>query len=997
MELARSTSRGGFSVRSILTFVLTVFIAAFLWVLFNTHTALAASTAKWDGNTIIFEEHTYKETTATSSSKPPLPSGTKYYRYLENTATGGKSHAISFPAGVNVATATQANYTVYTLDGSANYSANPIVNNTISIVPKNTGSSSNSTTAVWENGNLIYDGHTFSGQNGTFRTSDGVNPPLPNGTKYYQYLENNGAKAYLIYFSATTDPPTATKGKLITYNVTSNAFGDGVVWNNPSTPVDVTIDQSTVGNTTDGTPGETSTSCAIPGIGWIICPVSQFLAEGMDKVFDMLKDFLKVEPLSTQTNSPLFQAWNIIRSIANVAFVIAFLILIYSQITSIGISNYGIKKLAPRLIVAAVLVNVSYYLCAVVVDASNVAGIGLQEILVNLREGLNSTATNNVSSWSSVTGFILADAVGTGAAMAGLGGVVISSGAHLGAAIILLLPMLLGLLLAVLVALIVLAARQAIIVLLIILAPLAFVAYLLPNTEKLFERWRGLFTTMLVFFPLFALVFGGSQLAAFLIIQTATDINVILLAMFVQVAPLVLTPLLVRFSGSLIGRIAGIVNDPKRGLIDRTRNWAKDRSEYLAGKNMARRDPVRGRQVFRRFALGTDDRRRTREGYKAAYGARSDARWARSRAYSNIDQITRESSDQKTTGESRSAERYNTWKQTTTGGRRVDTNLRLAQMNMENASHQLEQRFESSHRADIVRARITANNLAKDIDRIKAEHEREFAELQAGAISGSLQGVAGMNDAGSMARDVLRRSNIAKSALSFAQAQQQVDFANLLKDNLEIAREAGGIADQGAKRAQANAEAIITRAKAETIKAIKDATSIKAGDVVSMAREIENAAAQGDVLTIRAYADMLADSANPGAEQLRRVMSIVEARLEGDNLQEVKEHLNANPVVNAGLEDVATWSRDPLGRSLRQVTTATATYAELTPVAFASNKKSTQIEAFKIGAITPTMAANILNNPAARGNLKPSMQLALENIRAGRRWDIGVDVSSDED
>lgn len=997
MELARSTSRGGFFVRSILTFVLTVFVAAFLWVLTTSQTALAASTAKWDGNTIIFEENPYKETTATSTSKPPLPSGSKYYRYIENTATGGKSHAISFPAGVNIDTATTANYTVYILDGSANYSANPIITKSISIVPKNTGSSSNSKTAVWENGNLIYDGNPFTGQNGTFRTSDGVNPPLPNGTKYYQYLENGGAKAYLIYFSSTTDPPTASKGKLITYDISSNIFGDGVNWNNPSTPVDVTIDTGTVGNTTDGIPGETATSCAIPGIGWIICPISQFLAEGMDKVFNMLKDFLKVEPLSTQTNSPLYQAWNIVRNIANVAFVIAFLVIIYSQITSVGLSNYGIKKLAPRLIIAAVLVNISYYLCAVVVDASNIAGSGLQEILVNLRNDLNTTTTNDVASWSSVTGFILADVVGTGAALAGLGGVIIASGAHMGAAIILLLPMLLGLLLAVLVALIVLAARQAIIVVLIVLAPLAFVAYLLPNTEKLFERWRGLFTTMLVFFPLFALVFGGSQLAAFIIIQTAHDINVILLAMFVQVAPLVLTPILVRFSGSLIARIAGIVNDPKRGLIDRTRNWAKDRSEYLAAKNMARRDPVRNRQVFRRFALGTDERRRIREGYKAAYTARSDARWARSREFSNIDQITREASDHKTTGESRSAERYSTWKQNTSGGRRVDTNLRLSQTNMENASHALEQRWENNHQADVVRARITAKNLAKDIDRLKAEHDREFAELQAGALSGSLRTVAGMNDASSMARDVRRRSDIAKSALNFAEAQQQVDFANLLKDNLAIAREAGGIADQGAKRAQANAEAVITRAKAETIKAIKDATSIKAGDVVAMAREIENAAAQGDVLTVRAYADMLADSANPGAEQLRRVMSIVEARLSGDDLQEVKEHLNTNPVVNAGLEDVATWSRDPLGRSLRQVTRAAATYAELTPLAFASNKKSTQIEAFRIGAITPTMADNILTNPAARGNLKPSMQLALENIRAGRRWDIGVDVSSDED
>jgi hypothetical protein len=997
MELVRSTSHGGFFVRSILTFVFTVFIAAFLWVVIGSHTANAASTAKWDGNTIIFEEKTYKETTATATSKPPLPSGSKYYRYLENTATGGKSHAIAFPSGVNIDTATTADYTVYTLDSSANFSADPIVSNSISIVPKNTGSSSNSKTAVWENGNLIYDGHSFTGQSGTFRTSDGINPPLPNGTKYYQYLENGGAKAYLIYFSATTDPPTATSGKLVTYDISSNTFGDGVNWNNPSTPTDVKIDSATVGNTTDGIPGETATSCAIAGIGWIICPFSQFLAGGMDKIFEMLKGFLEVEPLSTQTNSPLFQAWNIIRSIANVAFVIAFLILIYSQITSFGISNYSIKKLAPRLIVAAVLVNISYYLCAVFVDISNVAGSGLQEILINLREGLNGTTTNEIASWSSVTGFILADAVGTGAALIGLGGVIVTSGAHMGAAIILLLPMLLGLLIAVLVALIVLAARQAIIVLLIILAPLAFVAYLLPNTEKLFEKWRGLFTTMLVFFPLFALVFGGSQLAAFLIIQTATDINVILLAMFVQVAPLVLTPILVRLSGSLIGRIAGIVNDPKRGFIDRTRNWAKDRSEYMAAKNMARRDPVRNRQVFRRFALGSDERRRTREGYKAAYNARSDARWARSRSFSDIDQITRESSDQKTTGESRSAERYNTWKQNTSGGRRVDTNLRLSQMNMENASHQLERNFEGNHQADIVRARITAKNLAKDIDRIKAEHDREFAELQAGSVSGALRGVTGMNDASAMARDVRRRSDIAKSALNFAEAQQQVDFANLLKDNLAIARDAGGIADEGAKRAQANAGAIITRAKAETIKAIKDATGIKAGDVAAMAREIENAAARGDVLTIRAYSDMLADSANPGAEQLRRVMSIVETRLSGDDLQEVKEHLNSSPVVNAGMEDVATWSRDALGRTLRQVTRSTATYAELTPVAFASNKKSTQIEAFRIGAVSATMADNILSNPAARGNLKPSMQLALENIRAGRRWDIGVDVASDED
>src|SRR5690606_39097781 len=135
---------------------------------------------------------------------------------------------------------------------------------------------------------------------------------------------------------------------------------------------------------------------------------------------------------------------------------------------------------------------------------------------------------------------------------------------------------------AVLVALLVMAARQAIITILVVIAPLAFVAYLLPNTEKWFDKWRGLFMTMLILFPAFSVVFGGSQLAAMIIIQNADSLNLIILGMLVQVAPLFITPMLVKMGGSLLAKIAGIVNNPNKGLIDRTRNFAKDRSENHA-------------------------------------------------------------------------------------------------------------------------------------------------------------------------------------------------------------------------------------------------------------------------------------------------------------------------------------------------------------------------------------------------------------------------------
>ncbi len=50
MELARSTSPGGFSVRSFLTFVVAVLVTAFLWVIFSGPLTHAAADATWNGD-----------------------------------------------------------------------------------------------------------------------------------------------------------------------------------------------------------------------------------------------------------------------------------------------------------------------------------------------------------------------------------------------------------------------------------------------------------------------------------------------------------------------------------------------------------------------------------------------------------------------------------------------------------------------------------------------------------------------------------------------------------------------------------------------------------------------------------------------------------------------------------------------------------------------------------------------------------------------------------
>ena len=339
----------------------------------------------------------------------------------------------------------------------------------------------------------------------------------------------------------------------------------------------------------------TSTSCDVQGIGWFICPVSNWLADGIDFMYSALQEFLKTKPLeTTNQNSGIYLAWVIMRNISNVAFIVAFLVIIYSQLTSVGISNYGVKKMIPRLVIAAVLVNLSFTICAILLDLSNIAGYAFQDAFMGIKNTI-STVGENTSTWT--WSEVISTALSNGALA--IGAITFTTE---------LLPMLVpaatlaGLTL--LLILLIMAARQALIIILIIISPLAFVCYLLPGTEKWFKKWRDSFLTMLVFFPAFSVVFGGAQLAGILIIQNASGPNgaiMHVLGMLVQIIPLAITPLIMKFSGGVLGKFAGFVNDKNKGWYDRTKNWSKGRREIirnkkLANPNMARFNPNRLRR-----------------------------------------------------------------------------------------------------------------------------------------------------------------------------------------------------------------------------------------------------------------------------------------------------------------------------------------------------------------------------------------------------------------
>lgn len=393
---------------------------------------------------------------------------------------------------------------------------------------------------------------------------------LPDNSLVYVNEDKNKKEVKVIYF------PSSEISSLSSATYAVYSFTPPDTYNQTDTST-ISIDPPSENST--------STSCDVQGIGWFICPVSNWLADGIDFMYSALQEFLKTKPLeTTNQNSGIYLAWVIMRNISNVAFIVAFLVIIYSQLTSVGISNYGVKKMLPRLVIAAVLVNLSFTFCAILLDLSNIAGYAFQDAFMGIKNTISTVGENTGVgwTWSEVIMLILSNgAFAAGAAYT------ISLGSEL---LPLALSAVVGIGLVLLLVLLIMAARQALIVILIIISPLAFVCYLLPGTEKWFKKWKDLFLTMLVFFPAFSVVFGGAQLAGILIIQNATGPNggiMQILGMVVQVIPLALTPIILKFSGGVLGKFAGFVNDKNKGWYDKSKNWAKDKREITRNKKLS--------------------------------------------------------------------------------------------------------------------------------------------------------------------------------------------------------------------------------------------------------------------------------------------------------------------------------------------------------------------------------------------------------------------------
>lgn len=334
-------------------------------------------------------------------------------------------------------------------------------------------------------------------------------------------------------------------------------------------------------NTTPGdTPESNTSSCAVEGgFGWIICPLMNTMADVSDAAFSVIKQALEIKSGFLDSNSGVQTAWEIFRNFANAAFIIAFLVIIYSQVTGAGISSYGIKRMLPRLIISAVLVNMSYLMSQVVVDATQIVGVSIKGLLDAI------AVNNNLPEWSNIISEVLKGDTGSAAAAITLTGVTIIALLAVSA------PVLGATLLALILTVVILVGRHAAIVILTAVAPIAFVAYLLPNTESLFRRWLKMFWGLLLVYPIISLLYGGGALAGRIIMSAAGgDFWLSITALGVSIIPLIMTPKLLQGALNATGELGAKLNGHASKLNANVSGAAKD---SRLGKYMKHREHKR--------------------------------------------------------------------------------------------------------------------------------------------------------------------------------------------------------------------------------------------------------------------------------------------------------------------------------------------------------------------------------------------------------------------
>lgn len=224
------------------------------------------------------------------------------------------------------------------------------------------------------------------------------------------------------------------------------------------------------------------------GSGFIIDQFADLSTRAAEGMYNVLANWFLQIRIQVVSDPNVKNVWQAFRDISNIIFIVIFLIVIISQVTGVGLSNYSIKRMFPKLLIAILLVNLSFYITQVAVDLSNLIGKGLFQLLVDA---------------SKLSGGFM-----------GKYGIYTSKQGSIGDILNILMLIVAGLLtvLATLINILLLTVRDAVVIVLIITSPLALVSGLSPQMQKMHDTWWRLLFNITSIYPIASCLFGGAIL-----------------------------------------------------------------------------------------------------------------------------------------------------------------------------------------------------------------------------------------------------------------------------------------------------------------------------------------------------------------------------------------------------------------------------------------------------------------------------------------------------
>ena len=356
---------------------------------------------------------------------------------------------------------------------------------------------------------------------------------------------------------------------------------------------------------------------------WLMCPIINMVADAESKLEQVVEQLLQTQPLyfsstanctsTTSTNTcnqmkfsaALFSVWSTFRVYGNIVLVIALLVIVIGEAVGGGVFEaYNLRKVLPRILVAAILINLSIYIVAALEDIFNILGASMQTLIETPFKAAAGSVMNCAAASGStkITGMCIQPGAGTGAIFS-LGLLALIGVAFSGVGIGVLLMVVLSGLVAALGVLVTLMLREGILVFLLIASPIAFALYVMPNTEKYFKQWWSQLIKTLMVYPVVTVVFGMAYVTSIIMGDFGLSPQALsqTFATLAMIAPLFLIPFAFRISGGVMASVSGAVSKLQRRA---TAPMMKQARKSFVNNFNARRDRALKSNFFKNGTTG---------------------------------------------------------------------------------------------------------------------------------------------------------------------------------------------------------------------------------------------------------------------------------------------------------------------------------------------------------------------------------------------------------